>query len=152
MARDGGRELQNEAALMHPRGCKEPCSAVVPPHCLQKTRMEGGRHVVLWQLKEAGAADLAEEPCLWLLKDTQDTSQAAQLWALAQLVSCQHHWWRCPGFLACPVSPVSCGLCCDKPPWTEAHESAVSELAHKERFHSGSIYLFWLLCRMPVTL
>lgn len=114
--------------------------------------MERGRHAVLWQNKEAGAADLAEDPCLCLLQETQDTPHAAQLWALAQLVSCQHHWWSCPGFLACPVSSVSCGLCCDKPPWTEPHESAVSELAHKERFHSGSIYLFWLLSRMPATL
>lgn len=47
---------------MHPLGCKEPCSAAVPPHYLQKNRMEGGRLVVLWQIKEAGAADPAEEP------------------------------------------------------------------------------------------
>lgn len=146
MAREGGWELQSKVMLMPPPQVPSD-SAVIFSCYLQKNRLEGGRHVVPWQSEETtpqqgGLLALQETPSLWLLQATQDTPYAAEVGALAQLVMRWHHWWRCPGLLASPVSPVLCGLCCDKPPRAEPHVSAVSDLAHKESFHSGAFVCF----------
>ena len=94
--------------------------------------------------QQAGLPAMQEIHCLSLPRAAQDTAGPAQLGALVQLVMCWHHWWRCPGLLASPVSPALSGLCRDKPPWTEPHESARSDLARKESFHLGIICLLWL--------
>lgn len=117
-----------------------------PSTICRKARWRGqGRRDVPWQStgatpQQAGLPDQQETPC------GTSGGTPKQLETPTIPYSCGHHW-SYAGITdggASPVCPVLCGWCCDEAPWPELDESAVRELAHKERFHSASICLVWL--------